>query len=244
MKPEGIAAVLGGLSLLLVVAAGAAPTDSFTAQYAVGNGAQTVGSAELTLTAGDEQWKLSLETRPGGLLKLFGRGRIVEHSTGVWAHNADTAHPIPISTAYTFHEKGGKAARNLTADFAHSGHLVRFDAENGVGDSLASESPIFDPLSSMLLNMSRIASGEPTVRTLTLFQRGSLREVSLDDMGEESVETRAGTFATRHIHRRQQGSSRELHLWYSLEAPYLPVVIEQHRKGKLVARLTLKKLEK
>lgn len=73
----------------------------------------------------------------------------------------------------------------------------------------------------------------------TLFDVDKMRIANVEDAGEKTLETKAGRYAVLGIRHQKEGSSRVTTLWCAPELDYLPVVIEQHRKGKLNFRATL-----
>jgi len=73
----------------------------------------------------------------------------------------------------------------------------------------------------------------------TLFDIDKMRIANVTNVGEKTVKTKAGTFAAIGIQHQKEGSSRTTTLWCVRELDYLPVIIEQHRKGKLNFRASL-----
>jgi hypothetical protein len=73
----------------------------------------------------------------------------------------------------------------------------------------------------------------------TLFDIDKMRIANISNVGEKAVKTKAGTFTAIGIQHQKKGSSRTTTLWCAEELDYLPVVIEQHRKGKLNFRANL-----
>lgn len=72
-----------------------------------------------------------------------------------------------------------------------------------------------------------------------LFDVDKMRIANVRDAGSKEIKTKAGTFTAIGIQHQSEGSSRVTTLWCVEELGYLPVVIEQHRKGKLNFRATL-----
>ena len=66
-----------------------------------------------------------------------------------------------------------------------------------------------------------------------------MRVAEVRDVGTKRVETKAGQYDVVGIQHQKQGSKRVTTLWCARELGYLPVIIEQHRKGKLNFRATL-----
>ncbi len=70
---------------------------------------------------------------------------------------------------------------------------------------------------------------------------GELKTLSISNVGTKSVEVPFGRFDALGIQHQRVGSSRVTTLWCVEELGYLPVIIEQHRKGKLRLRAVLTK---
>jgi len=75
----------------------------------------------------------------------------------------------------------------------------------------------------------------------TLFDINELKIASISTTGKKLIKTIAGNFTTVGIKHQKIGSSQITTLWCAEELDYLPVVIEQHRKGKLKFRASLTK---
>ena len=73
----------------------------------------------------------------------------------------------------------------------------------------------------------------------TLFDIDKLRVVNVSNAGKKEVKTKAGKYTAVGVRHQKDGSSRITTLWCVEELGFLPVIIEQHRKGKLKFRATL-----
>jgi hypothetical protein len=73
----------------------------------------------------------------------------------------------------------------------------------------------------------------------TMFEIDRLRPVNVRTIGKRRVDVPAGEFDVIGIQHQAEGSKRVTTLWCARELDYLPVIIEQHRKGKLKVRATL-----
>lgn len=69
--------------------------------------------------------------------------------------------------------------------------------------------------------------------TYVLFDIEKMRVAHVRVIGRKSVDTAAGKYEVVGIQHQKEGSSRVTTMWCAPELDYLPVVIEQHRKGKL-----------
>lgn len=74
-----------------------------------------------------------------------------------------------------------------------------------------------------------------------LFDVDNIRVANITNIGSRDVKTKAGRYRAIGIQHQKEGSSRMTTLWCVEELDYLPVIIEQHRKGKLKFRATLLK---
>ena len=95
-----------------------------------------------------------------------------------------------------------------------------------------------DSVSIQYALMHDLLYAEPA-ETYVLFDVDKMRIADVKDAGEKTVKTRAGKFDVIGISHQRKGSSRVTTMWCAPELGYLPVIIEQHRKGKLNFRATL-----
>jgi hypothetical protein len=66
-----------------------------------------------------------------------------------------------------------------------------------------------------------------------------LKPLSITNLGSKKVKVPFGSFEAVGIQHQRPGSSRVTTLWCVEELGFLPVIIEQHRKGKLQLRAEL-----
>ena len=76
--------------------------------------------------------------------------------------------------------------------------------------------------------------------TYILFDIDRLKVLHVTNIGEREVKVPAGTYTAVGIQHQAEGSSRITTLWCVQELDFLPVIIEQHRDGKLRMRATLR----
>jgi len=77
--------------------------------------------------------------------------------------------------------------------------------------------------------------------TYILFEVDKLKTLNVKSIGTKEVKVPAGTYNAVGIQHQASGSSRITTLWCVEELGYLPVIIEQHKDGKLRLRATLKR---
>jgi len=125
---------------------------------------------------------------------------------------------------------------------------IRFDwstneAIGTVGDEnvkLQLDGIAYDSVSIQYELMHDLLTGNPSEQ-YTLFDVNKMRVANVSMVGEKEVDTKAGKFLAVGIQHQKEGSSRTTTLWCVEELDYLPVIIEQHRKGKLNFRAKLVK---
>lgn len=76
-------------------------------------------------------------------------------------------------------------------------------------------------------------------REYVMLDGDELKLLEVRTIGTREVKVPFGTFTATGIRHNRQGSSRVTTLWCAEELGYLPVVIEQHRDGKLRVRAQL-----
>ena len=86
--------------------------------------------------------------------------------------------------------------------------------------------------------MHDLLNGGPS-ETYVLFDVDKMRIANVRNIGTREVKTKAGSYEVVGIQHQKEGSSRVTTLWCAAELDFLPVIIEQHRKGKLNFRATL-----
>lgn len=74
-----------------------------------------------------------------------------------------------------------------------------------------------------------------------LFDVDKMKVANVRNIGTKQIKVKAGRFEALGIQHQSVGSSRVTTLWCVEELGYLPVMIEQHRKGKLKFRASLLK---
>lgn len=80
-----------------------------------------------------------------------------------------------------------------------------------------------------------------TDATYLIFDVDKMRIANVKRGETREVKTKYGTFEAISVSHQREGSSRITTFWCVEELGYLPVVMEQHRKGKLNFRASLEK---
>ena len=168
--------------------------------------------------------------KPKGVSRVVTRGRMQvssEFTTG-----ADGVRPVTYHAIDTIRDDPE----------AH----ITFDWETNQARGTVGSDPVHfeldgishDGVSIQYALMYDLMNGGPHSR-YTLFDIEKMRVAIVQNVGSKTVKTGAGRFDVVGIQHQREGSSRVTTLWCAPSLGYLPVVIEQHRKGKLNFRATL-----
>ena len=182
------------------------------------------------LKATDTGYAATHVIKPTGLSKMITNGRMSVSST----FRAE-AHGVKPVTYHAIDTIGDDPETHITFDWDTN------EASGTVGDEdvlLHLDGIAHDSVSIQYALMYDLLNGGPD-STYVLFDVDKMRVAEVRNVGTKQVKTKAGQFDVVGIQHQKQGSSRVTTLWCARELGYLPVIIEQHRKGKLNFRATL-----
>lgn len=207
----------------------------FYVEYTVGNNLINAGIAKLSLKSNGDEWVYSLITEPSGIFRLTGKGHIQEVSV----INVSQEQLIPKS--YSYKQAGNEKKRNIEAIFNWKDQELKIKRK-GEEEIEELKDPILDRLSVTLTVMKLVRQGFSQAE-LQVLDNGKVKSMEFINEGVQTLKTKLGTFETVVVRRVREGSSRATLTWFAPELNYVPVQIEQLKRGKLVARLKINKLE-
>ncbi|MDX1506872.1 MAG: DUF3108 domain-containing protein [Woeseiaceae bacterium] len=169
---------------------------------------------------------------PSGMAKIFTNGTI-EETAGFSPYESGV---LPVT--YVSND-------SITKDKTRAD--IRFDWETGAVTGTVDDEPIEDILDELAHDrvsiqyelMVNLLNGGLSEQYI-LFDIDRLKTLNVSVVGTQEVKVPAGRFEAIGIQHQAEGSSRVTTLWCVEELDYLPVIIEQHRKGKLRMRAELK----
>lgn len=241
-----------GATVLLAAAALATPSASspeptfvvrdvapFEAVYEVGNDLLVAGTARLALAREDGGWRYTLTTRPRGVFKLTGKGRIRESSL-IDLVPADAGRWMLRPRSYSYRQDDEKR-RSIDASFDWSGGRLEWQ-RRGESEEAPLDTPLFDRLSVTLVLREALRESFETLE-LEVFDNGRIKTMRFVNEGRERIETPMGSFETLRVRgQNAAGSSRSSLTWFAPALDHLPVRLEQRKRGDLVARMNLTRL--
>lgn len=236
-----LSVILGLFSALLSVSVSAQQLspimNPFEIEYEVGNNLINAGSAKLSLIKQGNDWVYSLITKPSGIFKLTGKGRIQE--TAVM--NLSKEQNLQTKT-YTYRQDN-EARRSVDAWFNWDDKQLKY-LKRGEETIEEINDPILDRLSVTLAIMEQLRKGFERAE-LQVFDNGRVKAVVFDNEGPVNMKTKLGRVDTVQVrsYNRDGVRKRETITWFAPSFGFVPVQIEQRKNGKLVARLKLSKLK-
>lgn len=190
------------------------------------------GRLHTTLLESDSGYTAVHVIKPTGMSRLVARGEISE--TSEFVGSPDGVTPIAYRTDDT-----------LSRDKVHADIRFDWDSNRAIGtvngEHVETELAGFslDRVSIQYQLMLDLLNGRPAEQ-YRMFEVDKQKALNIRNIGSKVVKVPAGTFSAIGIQHQAANSSRVTTLWCVEELGYLPVVIEQHRKGKLRVRATLR----
>ena len=219
---HALAMVVAALALSEMAAAGPQLTPH-TAEYKVKISLLS-GRLDTELRTTERGYRATHRVQPTGLARVVARGAIEEVSDFIVSDDG----VLPIH--YVSHD-------TLSGDVTHA--EVDFDWANrsmvGVVNkaevTAALETLVRDRVSIQYQLMHDLLRGGGN-RQYTYFDIDEFKTVNIRNIGTKEVRVPAGRFEAVGIQHQRENSSRVTTLWCVEALDYLPVIIEQHRKGK------------
>jgi hypothetical protein len=101
---------------------------------------------------------------------------------------------------------------------------------------------VYDRVSIQYQLMHALANGRDD-REYTLYDIDELKHLDITFLGERRIDTPSGSYDAIGVQHQSKGSSRITTLWCAEALDFLPVLIEQHKDGKLRLRASLERYE-
>ncbi len=222
------AALLAAAALFAAPAATAADLTPHTAQYKVKISLLS-GRLNTELRETEDGYVATHIVKPTGLARLKGGSMSVRSE---FRTATDGVRPVAFRETDSIRND---PETNIRFDWT-TNRAIGTVGEDDVNLQLAGLS--HDNVSIQYELMHDLLNGKPD-DTYVLFDVDKMRVANVRNVGTKSIKTRAGSYEAVGIQHQKEGSSRVTTLWCAAELGYLPVVIEQHRKGKLNFRATL-----
>jgi hypothetical protein len=176
-------------------------------------------------------YRAQSEIVPKGFASVLKNGSISERSDFVL--KPDGIRPLH----YESHDTLSKNEKLMRFDFDWSDDFIegrinderfRFDMNGAVQDRVSIQYEL----------MHQLLHGE-AVTDYAMLDGDEIKQLAVSNIGTRKVDVPFGRFEAVGIQHSAKDSSRVTTLWCVRELGYLPVIIEQHRDGKLKVRAEL-----
>ncbi len=191
------------------------------------------GRLTTRLVNDDGVYRANHVIKPTGMSKMIANGRIDE--TSEFRISDDSVLPLAYRTVDELSKDKSRAEVRFDAGQSRVSGTV-----NGGDIDWEVPADTLDRVAIQYQLMLALAADDKT-DGYTMYDVDELKTLEISFLGERSVKTRAGTFDAVGVRHQRTGSSRETTLWCVPELDFLPVLIEQHRKGKLRMRASLER---
>ena len=170
--------------------------------------------------------------RATGMSRLIARGEITEVSD--FGNGPDGLYPSAYRSKDTLSRDKSRA--DIQFDW---GNNQAMGTVNGEEFEATLGGLSHDRVSIQYELMHDLLNDGPSER-YRMFDIDKQRLLDIRSVGTKQVKVPAGSFEAIGIQHQAENSSRVTTLWCVKELGYLPVIIEQHRKGKLRVRAKLR----
>jgi hypothetical protein len=181
-------------------------------------------SLELQALQGRNKYRIRATTEARGLAKLVRSGKMREEAHFIF----DEGNLQPQDYVLDAGDNTEEDSAELVFD--HQRQTVASVYE-GNPTALPLKADVYDRISADVVIMMDLRNGRQP-RELHIAEKNQLREYTFTFQGEETVEVPAGTYRTVKYLRQRTGSSRSTLIWYALDANFVPVRMEQLKRGK------------
>jgi hypothetical protein len=230
LKPVALLA----LAFFCGIASAEVPLTPHVAEYKVK--INVVGGRLSTeLQTAENGYTATHTIKPTGLSRMITRGAIEE--TSAFVTTDDGIRPVRYFTRDTITSD----KENVDIDFDWSKGEAR-GTLNGEPVALTMDALAHDRVSIQYALMLDLLNDGPS-QEYVLFDVDRLKTVNVRMIGRKTIDVPAGRYSVVGIQHQAVNSKRITTLWCAEDLGFLPVVIEQHRKGKLRVRASLTRYE-
>jgi len=191
------------------------------------------GRLSTELAATDAGYVATHVIVPTGLSRMLARGEISEASE--FSNTEDGILPFAYRSNDTISSDRERSEIQFDWDSRKASGTVNGQAYQSDLDALS-----HDRVSIQYALMHDLLNDTP-ISSYRLFEVDKRKTLSVRSIGARQVKVPAGTFSAVGIQHQAENSSRITTLWCVEELDYLPVIIEQHRNGKLRVRAALRR---
>lgn len=208
------------------------PPIPFKASYKVEKYNNVIAVMQLMLQHKDDRIIYTSQTKPKGLLDLFSDDNVFEQSTLQW--DAEHQQLRLLDYQYKRAEKA-KDNQQFTISWSDTDLATCIGTSRKQAFTLELKSPAWDRLSVQLALMADLnRSDNPRIDYhYSIVDNSELSDYQFQFETEQTIKIGSREYHTLKFKRPHDSGKRTTYLWLSPELGYLPVRVEQHKKGEL-----------
>jgi hypothetical protein len=189
------------------------------------------GQLNTELRATPDGYRATHTIKATGMSRMLANGRIRESS--VFDRQPGGIRPVNYISDDTLTRDKTRASITFDWENGEASGTVNNEAFQSKMDGLA-----YDRVAIQYELMSDLMNGAASDEYV-LFDIDELKTVTVKNIGRRTITVPAGTFEAIGVQHQTPGSKRVTTMWCVEDLDFLPVVVEQHRKGKLKMRAEL-----
>jgi len=211
-------------TLTLSSVASALPKES-SAVFSVARNGTSLGYLKSSLKYPGQTYEYSKHTQSTGLAKLLTKASITEKSAGKFAGERI----IPIS--YSYNQKTRK--KNVIDKARFAGNKAS-GMYKGNAYTVQTPANVLDRASLEIAVARDLMRNLPTLQ-YNVMERGEVKQYVFVKMGNEQLQTPAGTFTTVKLSVQRKDKKRKTTYWMAKELTYLPVKMLHEEGGDVIS---------
>lgn len=214
--------------------------DDFDATYSIEKYSSTVAEMKLTLRSTNDNITYESHTKARGMLALFSDERVDEISQLQW--NEKLEHACLQNYQFTRKNKS-KKNQQFSLNWDEHNNTIAQGIYAGQTFSLKESSLVWDRLSVQLALAADLKSGNVTRKkySYNIIDKGKVSQYHFEYLKDEIMRINGKQYNAIKIKRAHTSGNRTTYLWLARELDFLPVKIDQYRKGELHMSMALDK---
>jgi len=221
------------LSLMVFTQAAVAMPAAFQADYSVAKGSMNLGNLHTSLKYAGNRYTYHKYTKSSGLAALLTGIKITENTNG--QISGQNIRPNNYLYNQSRHRKSKVDKIHFSGNTAKGNY-------KGQPYTQKINAATLDKASLELALARDLALNKPRL-SYSVVESGKTKQYNFQKMGNERIQTPAGTFNTIKVKVQRKGNKRETIFWLAKETDYMPVKI-RHREKKDVITTVMRSYKK
>lgn len=198
--------------------------EAFQATYAVAKGSLNLGTLTAKLKYSGNTYHYDKFTKATGIAKILTGIKITEKTTG--HKNGENIVP----KYYLFNQSRRSKSRIDKATFSKTQAVGSY---KNVPYNISIK-PGTQDRASLEIALARDLATNKQPLVYNVVERGKIKQYQFQILGNEQVQTSAGTFNTVKVKVVREGNKRETVFWMAKEIDYIPVKIRHREKDDVI----------